>query len=83
MINFDEDKPLSLLLTGSTGVGKTETVKLISKFLNINLLRLDMSEYNQDITINRLVGSSAGYVGYDDGAIFDSIKNGAIYLYIS
>lgn len=74
MINFDEDKPLSLLLTGSTGVGKTETVKLISKFLNINLLRLDMSEYNQDITINRLVGSSAGYVGYDDGAIFDSIK---------
>lgn len=74
MINFDEDKPLSLLFTGSTGVGKTETVKLISKFLNINLLRLDMSEYNQDITINRLVGSSAGYVGYDDGAIFDSIK---------
>ena len=74
MINFDEDKPLSLLLTGSTGVGKTETVKLISKFLNINLLRLDMSEYNQDITINRLVGSSAGYVGYDDGAIFDAIK---------
>lgn len=74
MINFDEDKPLSLLLTGSTGVGKTETVKLISKFLNINLLRLDMSEYNQDITINRLVGSSAGYVGYDDGAMFDSIK---------
>ena len=74
MINFDEDKPLSLLLTGSTGVGKTETVKLISKFLNINLLRLDMSEYNQNITINRLVGSSAGYVGYDDGAIFDSIK---------
>ena len=74
MINFDEDKPLSLLFTGSTGVGKTETVKLISKFLNINLLRLDMSEYNQNITINRLVGSSAGYVGYDDGAIFDSIK---------
>ena len=72
--NHDEDKPFSLLLTGSTGVGKTETVKQISKYLNMPLLRLDMSEYNQDITINRLLGSSAGYVGYDDGAIFDKIK---------
>ena len=72
--NYDEDKPLSLLLTGSTGVGKTETVKQISKYLNMPLLRLDMSEYNQDITINRLLGSSAGYVGYDDGAIFDKIE---------
>ena len=72
--NHDEDNPLSLLLTGSTGVGKTETVKQISKYLNMPLLRLDMSEYNQDITINRLLGSSAGYVGYDDGAIFDKIK---------
>lgn len=72
--NHDEDNPLSLLLTGSTGVGKTETVKQISKYLNMPLLRLDMSEYNQDITINRLLGSSAGYVGYDDGAIFDKIE---------
>ena len=72
--NHDEDNPFSLLLTGSTGVGKTETVKQISKYLNMPLLRLDMSEYNQDITINRLLGSSAGYVGYDDGAIFDKIK---------
>ena len=74
MISFDDTKPLSLLLTGSTGVGKTETVKLLSKFLNINLLRLDMSEYNQDIAISRLLGSSAGYVGYDDGCIFDKIR---------
>ena len=72
--NHDIDRPLSLLLTGSTGVGKTEIVKLIAKFLKINLLRLDMSEYNTDITINRLIGSSAGYIGYDDGAIFDKIK---------
>lgn len=74
MLNYTEDKPISFLLTGSTGVGKTETVKLISQYLNINLLRLDMSEYNESITINRLIGSSAGYVGYDDGAIFDKIK---------
>ena len=68
------EKPLSLLLVGSTGVGKTETVKQLCKLLNMNLVRLDMSEYNQNITINRLIGSSAGYVGYDDGAIFDKIK---------
>ena len=74
MAEFNESKPLSLLLTGSTGVGKTETVKLIAKYLNVNLLRLDMSEYNTDIATTRLIGSSAGYVGYDDGAIFDSIK---------
>ena len=74
MLNHNSEKPLSLLFTGSTGVGKTEMVKKISKYLNIPLLRLDMSEYNQDITINRLIGSSAGYVGYDDGAIFDKIK---------
>ena len=74
MLNYSEDKPISFLLTGSTGVGKTETVKLISKYLNINLLRLDMSEYNESITVNRLIGSSAGYIGYDDGAIFDKIK---------
>ena len=73
-INKPDAKPLSLLLTGSTGVGKTETVKLIAEFLSINTLRLDMSEYNMDIAITRLIGSSAGYIGYDDGAIFDKIK---------
>ena len=73
MLTYSEVKPISFLLTGSTGVGKTETVKLISKYLNINLLRLDMSEYNESITVNRLIGSSAGYIGYDDGAIFYQI----------
>ena len=72
--NRPNDKPLSLLLVGSTGVGKTESVKIIAQELNINLLRLDMSEYNQDIAISRLIGSSAGYVGYDDGAVLDKIK---------
>lgn len=74
LMNRNDTKPLSLLLTGSTGVGKTETVKLIAKFLGINILRLDMSEYNTDIAVTRLIGSSAGYIGYDDGAIFDKIK---------
>ena len=72
--NKFDDKPTSLLLTGSTGVGKTETVKKISKYFNMNLLKLDMSEYNNESTISRLIGASAGFVGYDDGAIFDKIK---------
>lgn len=72
--NKFDDKPTSLLLTGSTGVGKTETVKKISKYFNMNLLKLDMSEYNNASTISRLIGASAGFVGYDDGAIFDKIK---------
>ena len=72
--NKSDDKPTSLLLTGSTGVGKTETVKKIGKYLNINLLKIDMSEYTNEASITRLIGSSAGYIGYDDGAIFDKIK---------
>lgn len=72
--NHQNDKPLSLLITGSTGVGKTETVKLLAKYLNMPILRLDMSEYSSTIATTRLLGSSAGYVGYDDGAIFDKIR---------
>ncbi len=68
------DKPLCLLLTGNTGVGKTETVKQFAKALKSNLIRLDMSEYNLDISINRLLGASAGYVGYNDEAILNQIK---------
>ena len=70
----DDDKPTSIMLTGSTGVGKTKTVKEIAKYLNLPLIRLDMSEYSESITVNRLIGASAGYVGYDDANIFDQIK---------
>ena len=50
------NKPLSLLLVGPSGVGKTETVKQIYEAIpNSNFIRLDMSEYNQDISINKLI----------------------------
>ncbi len=68
-------KPMSLLLSGPTGVGKTYTVKTIAKSLNINLIRLDMSEYNLDTSVNKLIGVSAGYVGYNDDYIFKQVKD--------
>lgn len=70
----ESDLPVSVLLTGSTGVGKTKTVKEIATYLKMPLVRLDLSEYNEPVSINRLIGSSAGYVGYDDENIFDRIR---------
>ncbi len=64
----DPDKPIaSFLFTGPTGVGKTELAKQLAKNLNINFARFDMSEYQQAHTASTLIGSPAGYVGYEKG----------------
>ena len=67
----DESRPLgSFLLKGPSGVGKTEMAKAISRFLfntEKNIIRIDMSEYSEKHSIAKLIGSPAGYVGYDDG----------------
>ena len=70
------NKPLSLLLVGPTGVGKTETVKVIANAISkkSKLIRLDMSEYNLETSVNKLIGTSAGYVGYDDECVFKQVK---------
>lgn len=66
------NKPCVLMFCGSTGTGKTYLAKTLAKevFGNENkLVRIDMSEYADKTSINKLYGSSAGYVGYDDGGV--------------
>lgn len=71
---FKNEKNLKLLLLGPSGVGKTSSVKLISKELKNNLIRLDMSEYNLETSVNKLIGVSHGFIGYDDDYIFNKVK---------
>ena len=67
----DSDRPTgSFLLTGPTGVGKTELAKQLAIQLFGNkdhLIRLDMSEYQDKMAVNKLIGSAPGYVGYGEG----------------
>jgi ATP-dependent Clp protease ATP-binding subunit ClpA len=66
----DPQKPVGcFLLTGPTGVGKTEAAKQLAEVLGISFLRFDMSEYMEAHSVSRLVGAPPGYVGYDRGGL--------------
>lgn len=73
---MEDNKPIaSLLFVGPTGVGKTEVAKTLAQELGIELVRFDMSEYTEKHTVAKLIGSPAGYVGYEDGGLFtDAIR---------
>ncbi|HYN22518.1 MAG TPA: AAA family ATPase [Thermoanaerobaculia bacterium] len=66
----DPQKPVGcFLLTGPTGVGKTEVAKQLAEALGISFLRFDMSEYMEPHSVSRLVGAPPGYVGFDRGGL--------------
>ena len=63
-----DHEPLGcFLLTGNTGVGKTETAKALAEVLDAHLVRVDCQEYQQPHEVAKLTGSPPGYVGYDEG----------------
>lgn len=62
-----EDKPIgSFVFMGPTGTGKTETAKQLASNLGVELVRLDMSEYQEKHSVAKLIGSPPGYVGHED-----------------
>lgn len=66
----DPEKPVgSFLLSGPTGVGKTEVTRQLAEELGVELIRFDMSEYMERHTVSRLIGAPPGYVGYDQAGL--------------
>jgi len=67
----DPNRPIgSFMFLGPTGVGKTETAKTLARFLFDDekaLIRFDMSEYMDKISVSKLIGAAPGYVGYEEG----------------
>jgi len=67
----DPNRPIgSFIFLGPTGVGKTELARALAEFLfdtEENMVRIDMSEYQERHTVSRLIGAPPGYVGYDEG----------------
>jgi ATP-dependent Clp protease ATP-binding subunit ClpC len=74
----DPNKPqIVAMCVGNSGTGKTELAKQLSKYLfnsEDSMIRIDMSEYMEKISVNRIVGSPAGYIGFDDSTILDIIR---------
>jgi ATP-dependent Clp protease ATP-binding subunit ClpA len=63
------NKPVgSFLFVGPTGVGKTESAKQLAANLGVKLVRFDMSEYQEQHSVSKFIGSPPGYVGFDDNA---------------
>ncbi len=67
---------MTVVLSGPTGVGKTEVTKLAAEALGLEMIRIDMSEYMEKHTVSRLIGAPPGYVGFDMGGIMtEAVKH--------
>lgn len=76
----DPNRPIgTFLFLGPTGVGKTELAKALSEIMfgsEDNMIRVDMSEYQEQYSASRLIGSAPGYVGYDQGGqLTEQVRN--------
>ena len=75
-LGLKDNLPYSILFVGKSGVGKTLLVKEYSKYLNVPLIRLDMSEYKESHSISKIIGSPPGYIGYNDyDNILEKVNN--------
>ena len=73
--NQGEHKCYGILFSGNSGVGKTVLAEKFGKCFSNHIVRLDMSEYSESHTISKLLGSPAGYVGYNDAThVFEEIR---------
>jgi len=75
----DEKRPIgSFIFVGTTGVGKTELAKALAEFLfndENNMIRIDMSEYQERHSVSRLIGAPPGYVGYEEsGQLTEAVR---------
>jgi len=71
----NKNKPLAVFgMIGNSGVGKTELAKLLAKHLGISFLKFDMSEYSEKNSTSKLIGTSPGYVGFEQaGALTEPL----------
>ena len=77
------NKPYSVLFSGNSGVGKSFTANEFAKIVSRNIINIDLREYNDSQSINKLVGAPPGYIGYDSNKyIFDSIRENPLSVII-
>ena len=82
---INKNVPVSLLLVGKTGVGKTLLVKEYARLLypKTAFIRLDMSEYKESHSISKIIGAPAGYVGYNDNnCILEKVKDNPYSVFL-
>ena len=64
-LSKDSLQPKVMMFLGNSGVGKSETAKELARLLSRKLIRLDMSEYRDSSSVQKIIGAAPGYVGYD------------------